>query len=278
MTHKPGNGPLRQLPTKWAVAIVVALIGYALLQPLANKQLGWSLPSIGSMLGQEPAQKPLPRDDSSQLAGNRNSTNKPDELAQNSSEDTSDPNIDLPQSNQDSSNKTQSGNNSTATNSTKTNSSSKSTTSSDSTSSKPNSTKPSAAESKLLYGLLKDLGRENYVSPEGLHYSRGSAEGHRLKHLERHLSDMPDRPGKHGVFDGDMAQALRWIDDAYARGKQGAKGVKKRTEDGSTVYEVPFSKPIGYVGGRDGKRDRNPDASRLRLVVRDDEFVTAFPF
>jgi hypothetical protein len=126
--------------------------------------------------------------------------------------------------------------------------------------------------------LLKDTGREVYVSPAGLRYTRGSEDGHRLKHLEKHLKDIPDRPGKHGVFDGDMAQALRWIDDAYTRGKQGAKGVRKRDEDGRTVYEVPFTKTIGFIGGRDGKRDNHPDAKRLRVVVDGDQVITAFPF
>ena len=135
-----------------------------------------------------------------------------------------------------------------------------------------------AADSNLLYGLLKDAGREVYISPAGLRYTRGSEEGHRLMHLEKHLKDIPDRPGKHGVFDGDMAQVLRWIDDAFTRGKQGAKGVRKRDEDSRTVYEVPFTKRIGYVGGRDGKRDNNPDAKRLRLVVDGDQVITAFPF
>ncbi len=126
--------------------------------------------------------------------------------------------------------------------------------------------------------MLKDAGREVYVSPAGLRYTRGSEEGHRLKHIEKHLKDQPDRPGKHGVFDGDMAQVLRWIDDAYSRSKQGAKGVRKRDEDGRTVIEAPFAKPIGFIGGRDGKRTNNPEAKKLRLVVEEDRVITAFPF
>ncbi len=75
-----------------------------------------------------------------------------------------------------------------------------------------------------------------------------------------------------------MQDALKCIDDAFARGKRGAKGVRKTQEENRTIYEVPFTQPIGYVGGRDGKRDGNPPAKRLRLVVEGNKFITAFPF
>ena len=75
-----------------------------------------------------------------------------------------------------------------------------------------------------------------------------------------------------------MAQVLKWIDEAYVRGKQGAKGVRSSEEDGRTVYEVPFSKAIGYVGGRDGGKMRHPPAKQIRLVVQGKSFITAFPF
>ncbi len=130
----------------------------------------------------------------------------------------------------------------------------------------------------LKYGLLRETAPDDYVSPGGLRYTRGSAEGHRLAHLERHLEDDPGRPGKHGVFNGDMPQVIRWLDEAYANAKRGAKGTSKSVEEGRTVYEVSFSKPIGFVGGRDGKRDRNPDAQRIRLVLDGNKVVTAFPF
>jgi hypothetical protein len=129
-----------------------------------------------------------------------------------------------------------------------------------------------------LYGILRETAADDYLSPAGLRYTRGSAEGHRLKHIERHLVDDPGRPGKHGVFDGDMPQVIRWIDEAYGLAKRGARGTRKSEEDGRIVYEASFSKPIGYVGGRDGRRDNNPDARRLRLVVEGNKVITAFPF
>ena len=121
-------------------------------------------------------------------------------------------------------------------------------------------------------------GSESYLSPQGLRYTRGSQEGHRLKHLERHLADQPNRPGKHGVFQGDMLQVLKWLDDAYARGKRKARGTRERTEDGRTIYEVSFDDVVGYIGGQVGKREGNPQCKKIRLVVEGNRVITAFPF
>lgn len=134
------------------------------------------------------------------------------------------------------------------------------------------------SDASLHYGVLRQTGPNEFVSPGGLRYSPGSSEGHRLKHIARHLTDDPNRPGKHGVFDGDMPQVLRWLDEAYALGKRGGRGVSVHREDGRTVYEVPFPKPIGYVGGRDGGRQRHPEARQIRLVLEGDQVITAFPF
>jgi hypothetical protein len=289
---------LQRLPKKWAVAIVFALIAYTLVQPFANSRFGWSLPSLAGVLGMENQAADQPASDKSVASKSGESTAKADETRTRSN-----------QANSAESESVGKLNDQLESVSSSTESETKATTSpaklptklpekgpekgladEKASNAKPSSSatgsakqaeakpaKPEAA-SDLLYGLLKDVGREVYISPAGLRYTRGSEEGHRLKHIEKHLKDIPDRPGKHGVFDGDMAQVLRWIDDGYTRGKQGAKGVRKRQEDSRTVYEVPFTKPIGYVGGRDGKRDQNPDAKRLRLVVDGDQVITAFPF
>jgi hypothetical protein len=127
------------------------------------------------------------------------------------------------------------------------------------------------------YRILKPLGRDRYESPAGLIYAPGSEEGHRLSHIERHLEDQPDRPGSHGVFDGDMAAFLVAIDDAYKRARGHAKGTKSRLEDGMTVYEAPFDQTIGYLGGTEGARKKNPKLKKLRLVLRDRNLITAFP-
>ena len=76
-------------------------------------------------------------------------------------------------------------------------------------------------DKNLRYGLLRDIGRDRYMSPAGLQYGPGSQEGHRLEHLRRHTKDIPNRKGSHGVFDGDMEGALKTIDAAYERAKKG---------------------------------------------------------
>ena len=127
-----------------------------------------------------------------------------------------------------------------------------------------------------LYGMLADQGNERYLSPAGLLYTRGSQEGHRLKHLERHIEDDPSRPGSHGVFDGGMEGALAAIDLAYTRAKSGAKTTVEE-EDGRTIYTVDLGKRIGYIGGSEGRRRKNPMARRLRLVVDQNRVITAYP-
>ena len=133
-------------------------------------------------------------------------------------------------------------------------------------------------DSEPLYGFLTEVGRNRYESPEGLVYGPGSEEGHRLKHLARHLEDQPGRPGSHGVFKGDMKAFLFAIDDAYKRAKKGGKGTSKKDDDDSVVYEVTFEKAIGFIGGESGGRRKNPSTKKIRLVVRGNNVITAFPF
>lgn len=126
--------------------------------------------------------------------------------------------------------------------------------------------------------FLRKLSRNRYQSPAGLVYAPGSDEGHRLKHIERHLIDIPDRPGSHGVFNGNMIDFLRAIDQTYTRASKREKGTSMKEDDGATVYEANFTSPIGYLGGEAGKRQRNPKLNRMRLVIRDNNAViTAFP-
>lgn len=244
MNRKPNSAQLLQrLPKKWTVAIVLVLVGYALFQPLANRQLGWNLPSIAGLLQQAP-------DGSHSQASTEPSSSPPPQVDSNSGRPASDVVAEPELS-------------STVTNE-------------DHRGAAPDS--GANLDGQLLYGLLREVGPEHFVSPGGLHYTRGSTEGHRLKHLQRHLKDQPDRPGSHGVFDGDMPQVLRWLDEAYQRASAGAQDTKRRQEDDRTVYEVTFDQSIGYVGGRTGQRRGTPEATRLRLVVEGDRVITAFPF
>jgi hypothetical protein len=251
----PPTQALQQLPKKWAVGIVVALILYALLQPVANSQWDWHLPSLASLIGME---KPAEKADAK--GSSKAATNSPIDKSSNDDNTRADiPDDEIaPQKKHLSPGKSGANQDERSLNNEEPVEANASAASKPSAKSDPN----------LKYGYLKDIGKEVYVSPAGLRYTRGSEEGHRLKHLERHLKDDPDRPGKHGVFDGDMEQVLRWIDDAFARGKRGAKGVRVRDEDGRKVY----------IGGRDGRRDKHPEARKLRLVLDDDRVITAFPY
>jgi hypothetical protein len=127
-----------------------------------------------------------------------------------------------------------------------------------------------------LYGILREVSRDRYISPAGLVYTPGSAEGHRLEHLRRHTKDDPRRPGKHGVFDGDMEGALKTIDRAYERAKRGQRTTTKK-DRGRTIYTVDMGGRIGYVGGRDGNLKRKPMARRVRLVLEGNRVITAYP-
>ncbi|WP_372722662.1 hypothetical protein [Novipirellula sp.] len=134
----------------------------------------------------------------------------------------------------------------------------------------------SESESELKYGLLREVSADRYLSPAGLQYTPGSAEGHRLEHLRRHTKDDPSRPGSHGVFDGEMEGALKTIDRAYLKAKQGTK-TTTRVDDGRTIYTVDLGSRIGFVGGRDGARKRNPMARRVRIVLEGTRVITAYP-
>ncbi|MFN7706481.1 MAG: hypothetical protein ACK5OH_00590, partial [bacterium] len=136
----------------------------------------------------------------------------------------------------------------------------------------------SKSPSQSVEDYLKQVGKNRFESPAGLIYKPGSEEGHRLKHIERHLKDIPDRPGSHGVFDGSMVEFLMAIDDAVTRAKRKLKGTSMEEDDGAMVYEASFDKPIGFLGGETGKRKKNPKVKKMRVVIQDDAVITAFPF
>jgi hypothetical protein len=256
MARRTSNDPqaianvLRLIPAKWLVGMLVALVLYFFLQPKLNAWFGWNLPSIAAMAGNETPAKPA----SSKPASSKPASSKP------ASPKAAQPELASTKSAQPKSAQP-----------------------------KTASPKPSAEPTKSpvtaktqqqddsKYRILKPLGRDRYESPAGLIYAPGSEEGHRLSHIARHLEDQPDRPGSHGVFDGDMAAFLVAIDDAYKRARGHAKGTKSRLEDGMTVYEAPFDQTIGYLGGTEGARKKNPKLKKLRLVLRDRNLITAFP-
>jgi hypothetical protein len=256
MTTRPKKesavNALRMLPTKWAIVILAMVIGYVVLQPRLNEWFGWSLPSVASLDGEKSTKSAAPNKKNDAEPSKPKSDGKSD--AKN--EEPTSPLNDEPSSRLN-----------------------------DESESKPPTKavakpKRTSDEKELdpLYSFLTDLGRNRYQSPAGLVYGPGSEEGHRIKHIARHLEDQPTRPGSHGVFKGDMRAFLVAIDDAYTRAKKGAKGTTKKEDEGSVVYEVTFEKAIGFIGGEAGGRKKNPAAKKIRLVVRGDNVITAFPF
>lgn len=240
MTRADKSSLLRQIPAKWALALVAALIVYAIAQPFANERFGLSLPSAISLLGE----------DDGAASGSKSTAQSPEATS---------PDAKLPSGSENS----------------------QSAEAPDSQQASGTSSSVSgegSSNSQLRYGLLQETARDDYLSPAGLRYTPMSGdENHRLEHIARHLIDQPQRP-VHGVFDGDMPQVLRWLDEAYTRAKVGAKGVSKKSERGREVYEISFSKPIGYIGGQKGKRQNHPDAKNVRIVLEGNRVITAFPF
>lgn len=267
---------LKVIPAKWAVAIIAALIVYVLLQPRLNQWFGWNLPSVASLTGDEPAKtQPKKKADAKPSSASKSNKSqaatdypelestapeqkkpeqkKPEQKSPDKPKASSDPNNPPPSKSKASSNGTES-----------------SKTSGSATKSK--------SPSQSVEDYLKEVGKNRFESPAGLIYKPGSEEGHRLKHIERHLKDIPDRPGSHGVFDGSMVEFLIAIDDAVTRAKRKLKGTSMEEDDGAMVYEASFDKPIGFLGGETGKRKKNPKVKKMRVVVQDDAVITAFPF
>ncbi|MFK8111760.1 MAG: hypothetical protein AB8B91_06145 [Rubripirellula sp.] len=255
------------------IAIIVLAVIYSLAAPKLNARYGWNLPQI--------------RTDSSgnvRLAENAKSTTK--HPAASSVES---PRSDSPSSQAKASGASQSKSSPKAAEKTQPGSSQKtrgpladrmrpSSRSSDAPGDSKSSTQPQAspADGDLLYGLLREVSSKRYVSPQGLLYTPGSAEGHRLEHLRRHTKDDPGRPGSHGVFDGEMEGALKTIDRAYERAKKNQR-TTKREDRGRTIYTVDMGGRVGYVGGRDGNRKRKPMARRVQIVLEGTRVITAYP-
>ncbi len=241
------------------VAVALAAI-YSFAQPMLNDKFGLNLPGINkNNKAQVAANKGPDTQNNRQNTSQKNSRNNNSGASPNVQ---SGPLGDLIKPNNKTSNPNATG--------------SKSGNSKQTSNSKPKTNSTAQSNSNLKYGLLKSLGGERYSSPEGLQYTRGSAEGHRLEHLRRHTDDQPGRPGSHGVFDGGMEGALKTIDIAYQKAKKNIKTTKK-IDDGRTIYTVDMGKRVGYVGGRDGKRKRNPMARRVKIVLEGNRVITAYP-
>lgn len=254
-SRKATNVP--RIPTSWLILIVFLGILYSLFQPWANARLGLKLPSIPELISSERSQ-PTQRPKSDSSANEKRASEAAEaEATENEATEHE------------------------ATENAATRSKKQVDESTSSTTAKPSTNAQDDENSttdESPYDLLKNTGSEVYVSEAGLRYTRGSEEGHRIKHLARHLEDMPERSGNHGVFEGGWRVTLQRIDETYRRSKQNDPKTKVRKEDNRSIIETEFDQTIGYVGGKEGARKGNPSTRRLRLVTEGDRFITAFPF
>ncbi len=184
----------RLIPPKLAVTLIVIAILYTLLQPLANSKFGWSLPSTASILELDFSDDPP--------ATSTATKDKPSQESPKSHSSSTKETSEKPKKSASASNGEAEAEKKGPVVVKKT----------ETAKQRPailrrllRSWSPNEYDdSDLLYGLLKKIGRDRYLSPAGIEYGPGSEEGHRLKHIERHLTDQPSRAGPHGVFDGSM--------------------------------------------------------------------------
>ena len=123
---------------------------------------------------------------------------------------------------------------------------------------------------------LRETSPNVFLSPAGLIYGPGSAEGHRLEHVRRHAADLPRRPGPHGVFDGGFLASLKTIDDAWELAKQSVQ-TEKEVDGRRTIYKVDLQQKIGFVGGRTGNSRGQPPVTVVLLVLEGNRVITAYP-
>ncbi|MCA9215179.1 MAG: hypothetical protein KDB27_19055 [Planctomycetales bacterium] len=125
---------------------------------------------------------------------------------------------------------------------------------------------------------LKQIGVETWISPAGLKYTGRDPDGMtRVEHVLRHAQDVPDRRGSHGVFDGGKHKAFQTIDAAWKLAQK--QRARPKVEGDRSTYTINMGRRVGYLGGQNGKRRRNPALNRVFIVVRTNtsEVVTAFP-
>lgn len=138
---------------------------------------------------------------------------------------------------------------------------------------------PSARSNSASSGQLKELPGDVLVSPAGLQYTRGSQQGHRIKHVMVHARDEPNRPGQHGVFTvGGRDEIVALLDEAYVMSQQNSPNVRSKSDRDRTVLTVDMGRQIGYVGGQSGNRRGQPSARHLRIVLEGNRVITAYPF
>lgn len=136
--------------------------------------------------------------------------------------------------------------------------------------------KPGETSAKRV--TLKKIGRDAWISPAGLRYQGRDPQGlTRVEHIGRHVRDIPDRDGPHGVFDGDDAVAFAVIDEAWKLARQ--RRLRPNVEGDRSTYTVRMGRRVGFLGGELGAARRNPPLDRVFIVVETGtkSIITAFP-
>ncbi|WP_158227156.1 RHS repeat-associated core domain-containing protein [Mangrovitalea sediminis] len=128
-------------------------------------------------------------------------------------------------------------------------------------------------------------GIKTWESQAGLKYGPDPAPNfsNRVQHVLNHAEDLPNRPGKHGVFNS-RKEALTLTDEAWSKVLKGGAGIvhtvypargKVMARD---VYIVPMNKRTGFIGGQWGNANGYPEASHIKLVIEEkSKIVSSFP-
>jgi len=138
--------------------------------------------------------------------------------------------------------------------------------------------RPSAQSTPARSVELKEIAPEVWRSPAGLRYQGRDPEGlNRVEHILRHIRDIPDRDGSHGVFDGGSGVAFAVIDEAWQLAQK--KKLRPQVEGDRSSYLVHLNRRVGYLGGRTGQERGHPPLTRIFIVFETGttNIVTAFP-
>ncbi len=137
---------------------------------------------------------------------------------------------------------------------------------------------PAARPDRTKAFALKEVGKDAWLSPAGLRYRGRDPEGlTRVAHIGRHTSDIPERDGPHGVFDGDLETALAVIDEAWQLAQK--RGLRPQREGDRSSFTVNMGRRIGFLGGRTGAARQNPPLRQVFIVFTSgtQDIITAFP-
>lgn len=125
---------------------------------------------------------------------------------------------------------------------------------------------------------LKQVGKDTWLSPAGLRYEGRDPDGlTRVAHVARHASDIPNRDGPHGVFDGGESVMFAVIDEAWRLAD--SRSLRPQLEGNRSSYTVYMNRRIGFLGGRSGVARGNPALNRVFIVFETGtkNIITAFP-